>query len=202
MRKLQTLALTPVTIAFGAGLTASQVQAQQPEVSISDATQSVGDEVTVALTASDFGEPGLGAWSIDIIYDPTVVTAVSCENGADQIAVCNPRFTDDSVRVSGASAQGLTGDFTLSSIVFQCRDRPSDTPLTIRPRDLMDATPRDLRPIDATLNHGSIGCGVILPATGTQDISDGSAIIALIGALAAVGMAATVRGALLLRRSA
>jgi len=184
---------------LGMVLIASQAFAADPWVSIGDGATDTGAKVSVNLTASDIGDPGLGAWSIDIMYDPDVVTAVDCENGPDQIAVCNPDYRDDTVRVAGASAGGITGDIQLAEITFRCGDSVGDTALTIDLPDFSDATPGDLQTIDAATNNGSISCGVALPATGSHGSSDSGMLMALMGILAAVGLAAVGRFALVQR---
>lgn len=201
MRTLQLLAAGLVATGLGLALVASAL-ADQPSLSITDGSADLGAQTTVSVNAGGVGEPGLGAWSVDIVYDPSILTPVSCTNGADQIAVCNPLFTDDSARISGASAAGITGSFALGTLTFECRDRGGTSPLTIRPRDFMDATPLHLRPIDAVLDHGNISCGMAaLPASGTHDRPDSGALMALMGILAAAGMATVARGALLRRNA-
>jgi len=186
--------------ALAVGLLASHAFAAGPGLMVNDQSADVGDEATVSLWASGIGSPGLGAWSIDIAYDPLVLTPVSCTNGSDQIAVCNPNFNSNSARISGASADGMMGDFSLGTVTFKCKATGSSA-LTIRNRDFMDATPADLQPINVTLDHGSIACGVVLPATGSQAPTSGNTFAALIAALAAFGVVASVGGALLGRRS-
>jgi hypothetical protein len=194
------LAATAIAAAaLGLALAAAQVSAASGSLSITNGSAAVGNTTSVDLWAGDITEPGLGAWSIDIKYDPDVVTALSCQNGADQIAVCNPAFADDEVRVSGANANGLTGDVDLASITFRCHSA-GDSPLTITPKDFMDATPGDLQPIDVTLVHGKITCGAVLPATGSGP-EGATSFAALIAMLAVLGLALAGGGALL-RRSA
>ena len=78
----------------------------------------VGDDVTVTLEAVDIPPPGLGAWTVDITYDASVVSLLECD--ARQGGICIPEFGDDTLRVTGASAGGLTGTDTLAEIVFVC----------------------------------------------------------------------------------
>lgn len=202
MKRILTIVGMMVVGALAVGLLASHVFAAGPTLMLNDASADVGDEATVTLWAGGIVSPGLGAWSIDIAYDPLVVTPVSCSNPSSQIAVCNPNFSSNSARISGASADGIMGDFSLGTVTFKCNALGS-SPLTIRNRDFMDATPADLQPINVTLDHGSIACGVVLPATGSHGpTSGGNTLIALIAALAAFGVVVTgVSGTLLGRRS-
>ncbi len=126
------------TIVLGGLLLAGTVSAQDGDgVSISSGGASPGDSDEVTLTATDIGDPGLGAWSIDIIYDSSVITAVACT--AEQGGACNPNFEDDTVRISGATAGGLEGDSTLGTIEFEC-DGGGSSDLTVDPATFADAT--------------------------------------------------------------
>ena len=78
----------------------------------------VGEEVTAVLEAVDIPLPGLGTWTVDITYDTSVVSVVECN--AQLGGVCNPAYGEDTLRVTGASAGGLSGTATLAEIVFAC----------------------------------------------------------------------------------
>jgi hypothetical protein len=124
--------------------------------------------------------PGLGAWSLDISYDPAVVTPVGCtpQNGS----VCNPNFAAGTVRVSGASGAGLDGDTSLALINFQCADAEGSTALTINVVELADGTPGDPQPIDETIVNGTITCQAGPPAD-TVQIGSGSAHVGQSGSV-------------------
>jgi hypothetical protein len=62
-----------------------------------------------ANIAGSASAPGLGAYTIDIQYDPAVVQAISCVPGAG--GLCNPTFLPGQARFTGASLGGLNGDF-------------------------------------------------------------------------------------------
>lgn len=59
----------------------------------------------------------LGAWTIDVTYDPKAVKVIDCkgQNGS----VCNASFAAGTVRITGASASGLSGTQTLATISFE-----------------------------------------------------------------------------------
>ena len=59
---------------------------------------------------------GLGAWTIDVTYDPKTVEVTSCKGESGSI--CNASFAPGVVRVTGASASGLSGPQTLAAISF------------------------------------------------------------------------------------
>lgn len=146
---------------------ATQASAQEELIMIDSTTITVGEEGAVFIDALSIGEPGLGAWTIDVSYDSTIMTAVSCtpENGS----VCNPLFAENMVRVTGATASGLEGDHTLASITFSC-DAPGTSALNLDVPLLVDATIGAPQHMDAMVQGGSVTCSSSVP--GTDDIFD------------------------------
>lgn len=88
-----------------------------------------GEFVPVKLQALDIPEPGLGAWTVNIRYDPLILSAIDCS--ARNNAVCSIAFAEDTVRTTGASAVGLTGTFPLATFVFQCGDNEGVSELSL-----------------------------------------------------------------------
>lgn len=129
--------------------------AQAPAVSVGSLNTGVGALGKVELRALDIPAPGLGAWTIDVRYDPSVVTVVACT--AQQGGVCNRSYAEDTVRVAGTSVYGLPGDTVLASIGLACQ-RVGESDLTVSLDVLVDANPGDLRPIDAAPAHGRVTC--------------------------------------------
>ena len=195
-----------IAVAIIAGLlVVAQVSAATGGVSIGDGTAAPGAEATVDLTADDVTDPGLGAWTVDIAYDSSVVSVSDCS--PQQGGVCNPAFADEMIRVTGASAQGLDGDTVLANITFECGDAEGSSDLTLTVNVFADATIGDPQDIDATVSNGSITCeepepeptatvgGIGGVGTGPGS-SDGSGLAWLVAAMAAVGAAALGFGAL------
>ena len=188
-------------------LVVAQVSAATGGVSIGDGTAAPGANATVDLTADGVTDPGLGAWTVDIAYDGSVVSVVDCS--PQQGGVCNPAFGDDLIRVTGASAGGLDGDTVLANITFECGDAEGSSDLTLTVNVFADATIGDPQDIDMTISNGSITCEeppddtpvptqtvVGPPPTGTgSGSSDGSGLAWLVAALAAVGAVALGFGA-------
>ena len=54
----------------------SRAGAAQGTVRIASTAAGIGLEAGVTLSAVDVGPPGLGAWTLDISYDPAVVSVV------------------------------------------------------------------------------------------------------------------------------
>ena len=137
--------------------------AQAGGVSVSDGSAADGDSDTVTVDVTGVGGEGLGAWTIDITYDNSLLTATDCT--AEQGGVCNENYTSDSVRVTGASAGGLSGDTSLGSITFEC-DGEGESALTISLSVYADATIGDPQDLDPSVSNGTFTCGE-QPATDT-----------------------------------
>ncbi len=148
-----------MVIVIGLAGTAS---AQEELITIDSASAAVGELAAVNVDSLNIPEPGLGAWTVDVTYDPTVVSAIACipENGS----VCNPAFDSQTVRITGASAGGVVGDATLGALSFGC-DVEGTSPLTLNVALLVDATIGDPQEITADTQNGSITC----TAGGTTD---------------------------------
>ena len=163
-----------ILVGIGAALVAVLVLAgsalaQDGGVSVSDGSADADGSGDVTVDVLDVGGEGLGAWTIDIEYDNDLLTASDCE--AEEGGVCNPEFTDNSVRVTGASAGGLDGDKVLGTITFDC-DGEGESDLTISLSVFADATigdPQDLIPT-ASVSNGTFTCG---GETGGDDDGDG-----------------------------
>ena len=212
MKGIKGLTLGTAVAAFlvvGGLMIASQVFAATGTVHITDGTAAVGEDGSVDLHAFDVTEPGLGAWTIDIFYDPDVVTATACS--AAQGGVCNAEFADDAVRITGAVAVGLEGDSTLGSITFECGDAAGESPLEISIFTFADGTLGGPLDIDATTQDGTFTCteegptpteAPQLPSTGAAGTPGGDSMSWIIAALSGLGLASMAAyGALRFRSS-
>jgi hypothetical protein len=208
MRFLLGAAATGLAIVAGFLLWA-QVSAQSASIALGDGSAAPGEEASVDLTANV--PDGLGAWTLDISYDADVVTPTDCDGG-DANSVCNTEYADGTVRVTGASAQGIDEEVILSTITFSCDDE-GDSDLSISVSVLADATIGDPQDItDYDLSDGSITCAVEepteeptqLPPTGSGFGGDsGMSLAWLIAALSLAGVAGVAGlGALGLRNRA
>ena len=176
--------------------------AQDGGVSVSDGSADVDGSGDVTVDVTDVGGEGLGAWTVDIGYDNSVLTATDCE--AEQGGVCNAEFTDSSVRVTGASAGGLDGDNVLGSITFECNEEGTSD-LTISLSVFSDATIGDPQELSPSTSNGEFVCGgepeptattVVTggPSTGTGVGSDGNGLSWLVALFAVVGVAVLATG--------
>lgn len=129
--------------------------AQGETVSIGRTTVMPGGEGDVDLIAHDIVAPGLGAWTIDIIYDASVVTPLAC--GQQAGGYCNVHYAPNLVRVTGAKAEGLLGDIQLASITFRC-ERTGATALSLSLQAFHDGTDGEPMLINAETVEGAVYC--------------------------------------------
>lgn len=177
-------------VTVGVVLLASQVFAASGTASVGSDSVAPGEQGSVDVEALGVEAPGLGAWTIDIMYDPDVVTAVGCD-AEQETSVCNSEYAADTVRLTGATAVGLEGDSLLGTIVFECGDEEGTSPLEVSLFTFADATLGGPMDIDAETVDGEFACEEEpeLPQTGTGGGDSGSVLGWLIAALAAAGVA-------------
>ena len=146
-----------------AGLIAASAAAEgttEATLHVDSATIAIDGDANVELEALGVGAPGLGAWSVDIVFDDTVVAAIGCD--PDNGSVCNPAFSVNSARVTGASANGMEGDTLLATLRFRCVDLGS-SPLTLIINVMADATIGDPQPLKTVIENGNITCQEAIP---------------------------------------
>ena len=136
---------------MGVVLPARSVFSQEHSASLSSLMLKVGEQGSVDLLAGNGTEP-LGAWDMEISYDPEIVSVVGCR--PKQTSLCDEQFEKDSVRVSGASVIGLTGDIILATLTFQC-ENVGESPLSLT---LIVFGPAIGFPIPPQSNDGRIVC--------------------------------------------
>ena len=154
--------LAAALVAVGAFLVVSQVSAAASgTLSISSPAIAAGGSGTADLR-SNVTAPGLGAWTVDITYDPAKLTVGACTPA--QGGVCNPNFAANMVRITGASANGLIGDTSLGTIAFTNNQAAGTAcgavPLTLTTNVFADATIGDPQSFTPTITNGSVTCAV------------------------------------------
>ena len=141
------------TLATFAGSAAAQ---GEPVLDAHNASAAPGEEGTSIIGTHDIPPPGLAAWTVDVTYDPDVITAVRCL--AEQGSVCNADFGPDTVRFAGGTAVGLEGETALGGLTFVCGPNEGTSPLTLTATTFADATVGGPQPIDATVIDGAFVC--------------------------------------------
>lgn len=177
-------------------------------VEIGSAELNVSHEGAVDLRITDITGRGIGTWTVDVSYDPGVVSLSACSPIADN-TLCNLERAEDAARVTGASATGITEDITLAVIAFRC-EREGETPLSLSVAGGIGIE-QIIEEID--IQNGVISCSEPgatpaptaaqptpeLPITGTGRGS-GKGLDELLWVLAATGIAVLAGGAASLRR--
>ncbi len=142
-------------LALSASSGFSHASAQGPAVSVGSLNARVGVLSKVEVSALAIGAPGLAAWTIDVRYDPSLVTIAAC--AASQNGICNPHYNNTTVRLTGTNIYGLQGDTTLASIALACNAAGTGR-LDVIINVLADATIGGPRPIVAALQNGAVTC--------------------------------------------
>ena len=125
-----------------------------------------GENVTVRLEVLDVPEPGLGAYTVNVSYDPAIVDPTGCVPdpgnviGSDLPCNLNWERNDvnpDTARIGGFQmSAGLTGTVALADITFECIGvGTSNLALTVV--ELTDTSAANIPRVTA---NGSIVCSV------------------------------------------
>lgn len=154
-QRLGIFALLAVLAVGGWLAVASRASAGTATVSAGFGATNVGRTTEIALRAMSVGEPGLGAWTVDVSYNPEIVNVTDCDPEGG--GVCNPGFGEHTVRTSGTNVNGLVGDSTLATLVVQCKT-PGSSELNVTLSVFADATIGGPLPIDAAALNGKVTC--------------------------------------------
>lgn len=126
-------------------------------LSIASGVAAVGQTADVQIEAAGIGDPGLGAWTIVLKFDPDIVSITDCEPPSQGLTACNPRASSSTLRLAGASGQGLLGDVPLAVVTFRC-EAAGASDLTLTAETFADATIAHPQDIEETISNGSITC--------------------------------------------
>jgi hypothetical protein len=146
-------------LVLASGCSTSGARSRQSQVTttiqMGAATAQLGAEAKADLKALAVGAPGLGAWTIEVAYDPTVVSVTGCTG--TETSACNTHKDDHTIRLAGANGVGLQGDATLMTLTFQCK-AAGTSPLKVTVEVFADATIGDPLAINAPTQDGSFTC--------------------------------------------
>ena len=85
----------------------------------SDLSVPSGGSTTVPLEVLNAPAPGVGAATVDIVYDPAVVHPTGWSPGpAFDMVNCNLNYATNKVRCTAIDAQGVSGNSLLANITF------------------------------------------------------------------------------------
>jgi hypothetical protein len=164
--RVRAVAVAAVALAL-AGLSGlTPASAGGTSVSIDSLNAQVGVVGKVVLRASAVPAPGLGAWTVDVHYDPAKVSIAACAPGVG--GLCNAHYNASTVRVTGTSIGGLPGTNDLASIAVACT-AAGTSHLELTLSVFADATIGNPRPISATAVDGSVTCAGETPPAPTEE---------------------------------
>ena len=96
-----------------------------------------GGSATATLVVHVPGGTRLGAWQIDVAFDPAVASVTACTTQAGDVRVCTPQR--GRIGFQGASLDGLVGTVPLGTITFQTAGAPGTAmALHVASRELVD----------------------------------------------------------------
>lgn len=163
-----------VAVAAGAVVLATslfavtQASADGPIVKVSSFESGVGGIGKAEVSVENISAPGIGAWTIDVHFDSSVMSGVTCVSMQGG-GICNATYGDGVARVVGTNIHGLEGDAPLASIGFVCTQE-GETALELSISVLVDATPGDPTDMNAKLVNGNASCSGDAPVpTPTDD---------------------------------
>jgi hypothetical protein len=168
LRTVGLLAALASLLAFSASWGSSDASAQGPVVSVGSLNANVGVLSKVEVRVLGIGAPGMAAWTIDVHYDPALVTIAAC--AASQNGICNAHYNATTVRVTGTNIYGLQGDTTLASIALACNVAGTGQ-LELNIDVLADATIGGPRPIVAAPQNGAVTCTSDAAPTATSTLT-------------------------------
>jgi len=158
MRRLG-LALAALVVAAAgmAFLLGSQfaVGSDTASVSVGSATVPPGGSATVPLQALNVPSPGLGAITVNIVYDASLEPTAWDKTGSPLDMVnCNLNYAPSTIRCTGISAAGVSGDIVVADLTFHSVESPGEcASLDVR---IITFTDPDGHPIPATDIDGQI----------------------------------------------
>ena len=156
-----------------------------PNINAGPAMVVEGGSVNVDV-AAQATTPGLGAWTIDVEFDQSVVDATACSTNPSWSQACNPNFMpsfpdpgpDNFARVAGADTGGVIGTVRLVTYTFDATGSAGDcSDLDVTVPELTDPASEPI--VNPTVSNGQI-CVVAcadLNGDGRVNLADGVRIL-------------------------
>ena len=119
----------------------------------------------------------LGAWTVDVTYNPNIVQVTGCsgQNGS----ICNTTFAANKVRVIGSSASGLSGSQPLANITFAAATGATAGQSSALTPTISTFTDPSANPISATPSNGTITVGKLGDVNGDGIVNSVDALCVL-----------------------
>ncbi len=168
-----------VVATAGPSALAPSAAAATPTVRVVEVDLTPDGVLTLSVEAADLAAPGLGAATLDILFDPAVLRASDCHadpTGHFDTAICNARFDangdrPDIVRVTAVSVAGATGSVSLARITFQVMASATSTEVDLALRTFTEPAgsplPATVVGADLTLEEGRVDARP-LPGTNAE----------------------------------
>jgi hypothetical protein len=123
-----------------------------------------GESIQITVEALEMPGDGLGAFTIEILYDPAVVAVEACNDDPDGLysGLCND--DGEKIRLTGASPTGVPGDSLLAEVVFRAVGLAGDS--SVLGISLLTIADPEGQAIQAAAQDGLITLGA---ATGDVD---------------------------------
>jgi hypothetical protein len=127
----------------------------ETEVRIGSGQGPQNSSVTVPLEFLNVSAPGVGAATIDILYDPAVVDPTDWEAGPGwDMTLCSLDYAADTVRCTALSVSGRSGDSLVANITFHLAGASDQcSPLDVQ---IVTFTDPSGNPISASDEDGQI----------------------------------------------
>lgn len=131
MKKI--ISILAFMIVLVCGMTAAYAENTTVQVGNSEIYINEQNEVTVPVSIS--GNPGFGAFTIDVKYDNTYLTpkSVTASTDLNGLFYPNPAYKENVIRMVFAGAQNIVGDVRIADITFTV----SENALGVYPVEMM-----------------------------------------------------------------
>lgn len=132
----------------------------QVQLSLTPSTVTVPyhGSTTLTLDASAGTGAGLGAWTVDLSYDPTEVRVTGCTGASG--STCNASYASGTARITGTSSSGLMGVVSLGSVSVEAvGPKHSQTTVSL-------AVPTLANPLGTALSSTTAGCTITIHGNG------------------------------------
>jgi hypothetical protein len=139
-------------------------------ISAQEVTAKPGETFDLDVSMANFPAPGVGALTLDISYDPAVLSPTNCQPDPDEqfnSEVCNKDFATGVIRISLLSTNGVPGDHRLATLEFTATGHDGDTSAitvtlhTISNPDgdaIQAATKHGKVTLEETITKGDVNC--------------------------------------------
>ena len=128
-----------------------------------DITIAPGVPFSLPVSMKDFPAPGIGALTLEIAFDPTVIAPQNCAPDPDNVfdsEACNPNYATGKMQLTLLSLDGVSGDHLLANLGFTGNGvAGNSTPVTVTIKTLTNPSGVNIAPY-VTPDDGSVTLGV------------------------------------------